>query len=70
MGLLNAIGRLFNAIRTASTYQMQAPLNWSQVAAVQDQWYTVLDTVYNAKLIDISIDSDGSETMELEITVD
>ena len=70
MGLLSSIGRLINAIKSASTYEMQAPLDWTQAAAVQDQWYTVLDTVYNAKLYAVSMDADANETMGLKITID
>jgi hypothetical protein len=52
-------------------FEYQAPAVLNQAAPVQDTWYTVLDTVSNARVYQAGMNvEDTDETLEVKVTLD
>lgn len=60
-----------SALQTALTFKHQDLVNVSNAAAVQNTWYTVLDTTLNAKVYMIRFSvSVANEDLEVRLTID
>lgn len=61
----------FGTDLTRWTFQRQAHATLSQAAAVQNTWYTVLDTINNVRVDSLKIIIDtANEDLEMKITID
>jgi hypothetical protein len=59
------------AINTALTFEHQPDVSVSQAAAVQNTWYTALDTTANVRVYNVLIKcAAAAEDLELKITID
>ena len=59
------------AINTALTFQQQPNASINQATPTQNQYYTVLDTTANCRIISIALRvADTNETLELKLTID